>query len=192
MATYSAITNAQIDPDSPVTTGLATQWRDNPIASHKFVRRIAVGPLVTNSAVLVDDTVLEFAADANTDYAFKVIAHFLMTGGGGKGVQTAIDVPAGTALTAYMTGFGDTAAFTAMDLTDESAYFTTTDDDAGSFRDAGGNANEVTVVIEGMARIAGAAGDVKLRYAQAIAQAATTVQSQVGSFLTYHRVDLIV
>jgi hypothetical protein len=32
MTTYTAITNSQIDQDSPITTGLMTQIRDNPIA----------------------------------------------------------------------------------------------------------------------------------------------------------------
>lgn len=32
MTTYSAILNSEIDPDSPITTGLMTKYRDNPLA----------------------------------------------------------------------------------------------------------------------------------------------------------------
>jgi hypothetical protein len=32
MTTYTAITDAEIDQDSPLTETLATKWRDNPIA----------------------------------------------------------------------------------------------------------------------------------------------------------------
>ena len=32
MTTYTAITNAEIDQDSPLTETLATKWRDNPLA----------------------------------------------------------------------------------------------------------------------------------------------------------------
>lgn len=32
MATYITITDSQLDPDAPLTSSLAYQWRDNPIA----------------------------------------------------------------------------------------------------------------------------------------------------------------
>ena len=189
MAVFSEITNGEIDPDSPFTTALATKYRDNPIASHKYVRRAAAGPTVTNSVVLVDDTVLEFAADASTAYAFKIVCKFL-NAGGNVGVRTAIDVPAGATLSAGMFTIEDCATALMTAAENVAAYITTTDDDPGIFDTGGSVMTSPGILIEGFVLTVGA-GTVKLRYACGINAPGNSVTIQAGSFLTYHRVDAI-
>jgi hypothetical protein len=48
MTSYTAITNAQIDPESPITTGLMTKMRDNPIA---ITEGAAGAPLIQTAAL---------------------------------------------------------------------------------------------------------------------------------------------
>ena len=189
MAVFSAITNGEIDPDSPFTTALATKYRDNPIASHKYVRRTVAGPTVTNSVVLVDDTVLEFAADASTAYAFKIVCKFL-NAGGATGVRTSVDVPAGATLSAGMLAIEDCVTGTMTGAENTASYMTVTDDDPGIFETGGVIMTSPIVLIEGFVLTVGA-GTVKLRYAEGSAAGGTSVTAQIGSFLTYHRVDAI-
>ena len=61
MTTYTAIPNGDIDPDSPITTGLMTLMRDNPIA---ITEGSAGAPNITNAAMaaaVVDRAVLSTA-----------------------------------------------------------------------------------------------------------------------------------
>lgn len=48
MTDYNAILDSQVEPDAPLTTALATQWRDNPLAMFEG----AVGaPRIQNNAI---------------------------------------------------------------------------------------------------------------------------------------------
>lgn len=47
MATYVTITDSQLDPDAPITSQLAYQWRDNPIAIAQADTTVALSLLPT-------------------------------------------------------------------------------------------------------------------------------------------------
>jgi len=66
---YSAITNGEIDPDSPVTTSLATKFRDNPEA---MVLGLAGATRIVDGAIAVGTlTAQRFADGAMTPVKFQ-------------------------------------------------------------------------------------------------------------------------
>lgn len=70
MATaYAAITNAEIDPDSPVTTALMTKLRDNPIASHRMKYKTALTS--RSSTTILADPHLTMTVYGGLTYIFR-------------------------------------------------------------------------------------------------------------------------
>ena len=189
MPAYSAITNAEIDPDSPITTGLMTKIRDNPIASHKYVRRTVNGPLVANSVVPVDDTVLEFAVDANQAYGFQIIIVF---GGPGaaaaNGVRCTLVVPAAAGIYATVWFSENDRALAGGECNASGGSIVAGGATHGAVLAAGGGS--MLCQIHAIATVGANSGTVKLQYAQEVA-GVNGCQSLPGSFLIYHRLDPI-
>lgn len=189
MATYTAITSGEIDADSPITAGLVGKIVDNPVASHKYIRRSAQSAGNATST-LADDGTLEFAVDASTTYAFKFITY--TTTSSLLGIQIAIDVPAAATLSVFHHAYSasDVATWSSVGTPQPvivASYFTTTDDDPINVRDA--TDTEYGFHSEGIVTTSGA-GTVKLRYANA-GLGAQTSYIEAGSYLVYHRVDAV-
>lgn len=81
MATYTTITNAEVDPESPVTSFLANRWRDNPIA---IAERATGAPRVKVPDVEILTGSGSWVVPAGIS---RVIA--IVVGGGGGGADTA-------------------------------------------------------------------------------------------------------
>jgi hypothetical protein len=180
--TYSetGIADADFAVLKPIKGSQAILLRDNPKASRSYVRRNGDHAGVVSSTVLVDDGVLEFAADANQGYAVRIVLY--VTCRDDAGIKLAMDVPAGSTLSMLYWGLNDS--------TDVVEHGWTTTDGAGVGVVFGVTAGAITayVTIDAIVAVAGTAGDIKLQYAQQVSIATATV-IKAGSWLTYYRVQ---
>jgi hypothetical protein len=187
---WSEILNAAIDPDSPITTTLMTQMRDNPIASHKYVARTtAVTPVNTTS--LADDVDLQFTVDANTAYIFKAVIAFTNSASGNF-FRASINGPALSTISVQhnVSGRASTASITGTNPM--GSYFTTTLDDP-VILDTGGSAagDDASDLIEGFILTGANSGSVVLRWASGAVPGGDTTAINLGSYIMYHRVDTV-
>ena len=184
MPTYSAITNAEIDPDSPITTSLMTKMRDNPIASLKCIRRSVNGPDKQNNTTLSDDGVLQFSVDANQTYCWALWGQFQCRTA--DALKLAFTAPVGTVLS--FSGVFATGGSTEYD----GRVFGTVAGTGYRVWFAGSTANDVTpsFIIRGYGAVGGTAGNIKFQYAEWVAGgggAGTYIVA--GSAIEWFRMD---
>ncbi len=114
---WSAITNAEIDPESPGTTGLFAKYRDNQEALYDgWDMVIKAVTEIDNSGVLQDDDELVFAVGANQRWWFEMVL-LLTIDGALDDFQFDFTFPVGTT---YMI----THDFHTTDATEVSGYTT--------------------------------------------------------------------
>ncbi len=100
---WSAITDAEIDPESPATTGLMGKYRDNQEAWHNgniYARKAA--PTIRNLAGISDDPHLTVTPVANSIYMVKLVL-FITTANAAADIRFQFTTPAGsTAVIGYL------------------------------------------------------------------------------------------
>jgi hypothetical protein len=82
VATYSAITNGEIDPDSPLTTSLATKWRDNPISAQKGRQKPAIETIQSDTTLSDDDTLVFNSLPGGFTLYVEFYIRYTLVGGG--------------------------------------------------------------------------------------------------------------
>lgn len=91
MATWTTITDSQVDPDAPLTSGLAYAWRDNPVAiaegasgAPKIARNIYGGSATGSGSVTftgIDafsgvDMLINFTGSSAGSVTFSLVLEF--------------------------------------------------------------------------------------------------------------------
>ncbi len=168
----AVITNAEIDPESPATTGLMTKYRDNDLAlfeGHVFVKKPGDESDVTD--VLQDDDDLKLTMLANQTWHVEITL-FVTTSNINADIELDFTTPAGATwvLTVNTT---DTVG-----VPNQAYYW---DDTAGATSVNYGVTNKRPVVMQGWVSTAGNAGDFQLQWARFAGAGTTTVTA--GSYL---------
>jgi len=165
---WGAITNAEIDPDSPITTALKTKFRDNDEALYDgrylIVKAAAEGPLGPG---LQDDDVLLLPLLAGQIWHFEMIL-IVSTGGIGHQFDFDFTFPVGTTyMLAHNAHQGNAVLLSG--LTTEASGATTVPYGVAAANDL--------VFFHGWVEAAAASGDFQLQWAASGGGETATVQA---------------
>ncbi len=168
---YSAITNAEIDPESPATTALMTKYRDNNLAVYQDIRAFVAKAndedlINDNTLGVANDSELLFAVGANEIWFYTIIGGFTTTVN--ADFKFSLVTPGGTGLLQYMF----MSSTTALLRLDTVAVNTPT-----SIIVAGAAGDEA-FRIDGYAATAGAGGNVQFQWCQNTSHGDTTTIHQ--------------
>lgn len=150
------------------------------LAQEVVIRKTA-NETINNSATLQNDDELVFAAAANTTYAIKLFV--IYDAAQAADFQYTFTLPASA--TGYKSTTNTITTTTTCSGTSGSLVFndiTTTNNNVG----AAGVGSTCTVMIDGTVIIAGTAGNVQFKWAQAVADASNATV-QANSWLSYRR-----
>lgn len=107
MATYTAITDVETDPEAPLTSELAKKWRDNPIA----ITELATGaPRIKRKRYTANDATLTIT-DLNGFHGFSWSAAVSYSSGNLNGVRIELSTDGGST-------WGAAQSFGAIDARD--------------------------------------------------------------------------
>lgn len=91
MTSYITITDAETDPEAPLTSELAKKWRDNPIA---IAKGDATAPKIQMAALVTDSTAISWVASRNAGVAVGAVGSYAFVARDTDG--TSSDLLAGT------------------------------------------------------------------------------------------------